>query len=42
MIGPLVIKIGGSTLGEADTTFRDVAELSKRGEVPVVFHGGGA
>ena len=42
MIGPLVIKIGGSTLGEADTTFRDVAELSKRGEVPVVVHGGGA
>jgi len=42
MIGPLVIKIGGSTLGAADTTFRDVAELSKRGEVPVVVHGGGA
>ena len=42
MIGPLVIKIGGSTLGEADTTFRDVAELAKRGEVPVVVHGGGA
>ena len=42
MTGPLVIKIGGSTLGEADTTFRDVAELAKRGDVPVVVHGGGA
>lgn len=42
MTGPLVIKIGGSTLGEADTTFRDVAELAKRGDIPVVVHGGGA
>lgn len=40
--GPLVIKIGGSTLGSADTTFRDVAELAKSGAVPVVVHGGGA
>jgi acetylglutamate kinase len=40
--GPLVIKIGGSTLGAADTTFRDVAELAQRGEIPVVVHGGGA
>jgi acetylglutamate kinase len=37
-----VIKIGGSTLGSADTTFRDVAELARGGEVPVVVHGGGA
>ncbi len=42
MIGPLVIKIGGSTLGDADTTFRDVAELARRGDIPVVVHGGGA
>ena len=40
--GPLVIKIGGSTLGAADTTFRDIAELARRGDVPVVVHGGGA
>jgi acetylglutamate kinase len=42
MTAPLVIKIGGSTLGEADTTFRDVAELARRGDTPVVVHGGGA
>jgi acetylglutamate kinase len=39
---PLVIKIGGSTLGEADTTFRDVAALAREGDIPVVVHGGGA
>ncbi len=42
MSRPLVIKIGGSTLGDADTTFRDVAELARRGDIPVVVHGGGA
>jgi acetylglutamate kinase len=42
MSGPLVIKIGGSTLGAADTTFRDVAALARQGDVPVVIHGGGA
>lgn len=42
MIGPTVIKIGGSTLGEADTTFADVAELARSGDVPVIVHGGGA
>ena len=40
--GPLVIKIGGSTLGVADTTFQDVAELARSGDIPVVVHGGGA
>jgi acetylglutamate kinase len=40
--GPLVIKIGGSTLGDADTTFRDVAALAVAGNIPVVVHGGGA
>ncbi len=39
---PLVIKVGGSTLGEADSTFRDIATLNARGERPVVVHGGGA
>lgn len=42
MSAPLVIKIGGSTLGSSDTSFRDIAELAKRGDVPVVVHGGGA
>lgn len=42
MSGPLVIKIGGSTLGSADTTFRDVAALARGGDVPVIVHGGGA
>jgi acetylglutamate kinase len=40
--GPLVIKIGGSTLGSADTTFRDVAALAASGNIPIVVHGGGA
>ena len=40
--GPLVVKIGGSTLGGADSTFRDIAALAMSGEVPVVVHGGGA
>ena len=42
MSGPLVIKVGGSTLGSADSTFRDIASLVKAGQVPVVVHGGGA
>lgn len=42
MSGPLVIKIGGSTLGAADSTFDDVARLAISGDVPIVIHGGGA
>ncbi|HKS92199.1 MAG TPA: acetylglutamate kinase [Tepidiformaceae bacterium] len=42
MSGPLAIKIGGSTLGNADTTFRDIARLARSGDVPVVIHGGGS
>ena len=42
MSGPLVVKIGGSTLGSADSTFRDVAALAQSGRIPVVVHGGGA
>ncbi len=40
--GPLVVKIGGSTLGSTDSSFRDVAALALAGETPVVVHGGGA
>ena len=39
---PLVIKVGGSTLGAADTTFDDIAALDRAGERPIVVHGGGA
>ncbi|MBI4234271.1 MAG: acetylglutamate kinase [Chloroflexi bacterium] len=39
--GPIVIKIGGSTLGNADTTLADVVTLQQRGTIPVVVHGGG-
>jgi acetylglutamate kinase len=42
MSGPLVIKIGGSTLGSTDTTFSDVAALAASGSIPIVVHGGGA
>lgn len=40
--GPTVVKIGGSTLGEEDTTLEDVVALRKRGERVIVVHGGGA
>ena len=39
---PLVIKVGGSTLGAADTTFHDIAALDRDGANPIVVHGGGA
>lgn len=42
MSGPLVIKVGGSTLGAADTSLADIAELAAGGDIPVVVHGGGA
>ncbi|MBI4337144.1 MAG: acetylglutamate kinase [Chloroflexi bacterium] len=38
---PIVIKIGGSTLGSGDTTLEDVAALRRRGVLPVIVHGGG-
>jgi acetylglutamate kinase len=38
----IVVKIGGSTLGSHDTTLLDVVELRRRGDSPVVVHGGGA
>ncbi len=40
--GPIVVKIGGSTLGDEDTTLEDVVALRKRGEHVIVVHGGGA
>tara|TARA_B100000745_G_scaffold298008_1_gene245891 strand:+ start:1421 stop:2227 length:807 start_codon:yes stop_codon:yes gene_type:complete len=37
----IVIKVGGSTLGEGDSTIPDIVALWKRGAKPVVVHGGG-
>ncbi len=37
----IVVKIGGSTLGNHDTTLEDLVELQKRGKHLVVVHGGG-
>ncbi|MBI2765142.1 MAG: acetylglutamate kinase [Chloroflexi bacterium] len=42
MSRPVVIKIGGSTLGSTDTAFADIAAMALAGDVPVVVHGGGA
>ena len=39
---PLVVKIGGSTLGAHDTTMEDLVDLQKKGQPVVVIHGGGA
>lgn len=38
----IVAKIGGSTLGNHDTTLEDIVALQRRGLRPVVVHGGGA
>ena len=38
--GIIVVKIGGSTLGNHDTTLEDLVELQKRGLSLVVVHGG--
>ena len=40
-IKPIVIKIGGSTLGAHDTTLDDLVSLQKKGIIPIVVHGGG-
>ncbi len=42
MSAPVVIKIGGSTLGSAGHTFADLARFSREEHLPVVVHGGGA
>ena len=39
--GTIVVKIGGSTLGEHDTTLQDLVSLQREGLTPVVVHGGG-
>jgi acetylglutamate kinase len=36
------VKIGGSTLGEHDTSLRDIAEAWRAGTRTIVVHGGGA
>jgi len=36
----IVVKIGGSTLGNRDTTLEDLVELQKQGKSLVVVHGG--
>lgn len=38
---PIVVKIGGSTLGSRDTTLEDLVALQKEGKTLVVVHGGG-
>lgn len=38
---PVLVKIGGSTLGSLDTTLEDLVTLQRRGEGVVVVHGGG-
>ena len=40
-VRPIVVKIGGSTLGKSDTSFHDLVTLQRQGCVPVVVHGGG-
>jgi acetylglutamate kinase len=40
-VKPIVIKIGGSTLGNHDTTLEDLVALQKKGVPCVVVHGGG-
>lgn len=37
----IVVKIGGSTLGEGDSTVPDIIDLWKQGAHPIVVHGGG-
>jgi len=37
----IVVKVGGSTLGEGDSTTPDIVALAERGLRPVVVHGGG-
>ena len=39
--GTIVVKIGGSTLGEHDTALDDVVDLQRQGIQTVVVHGGG-
>lgn len=38
---PIVVKIGGSTLGRHDTSLQDLVALQQQGQDVVVVHGGG-
>ncbi len=38
---PIVVKIGGSTLGSHDTSLKDLVQLQEQGQRVVVVHGGG-
>ena len=38
--GVIVVKLGGSTLGNHDTTIEDIVYLQKQGKLLVVIHGG--
>lgn len=38
---PLLVKIGGSTFGQGDSTVEDLAQLQRKGVPTVVVHGGG-
>lgn len=40
--GPIVVKLGGSTLGAHDTSLADCAAMHREGRRVVVVHGGGA
>ncbi len=42
MKGVTVIKLGGATFGQRDTTIADIVTLQQRGEPLVVVHGGGS
>ncbi len=39
---PIVVKIGGSTLGSHDTALEDVADLHRSGRRVILVHGGGS
>ena len=39
--GTIVVKIGGSTLGDHDTTLHNLVEIQRQGVQAVVVHGGG-
>jgi acetylglutamate kinase len=39
---PIVVKVGGSTLGQHDTALVDIAALQRAGRTLVVVHGGGS
>jgi acetylglutamate kinase len=40
-MNPIVVKVGGSTLGDNDTALEDIAWLQAEGRELIVVHGGG-